>query len=269
MHFSPFLADAPSLIVLAVVLLLGTVWGSFISMASYRIPRSEGWVVRRSHCPHCKHSLSFLDLIPVFSWLASGGKCRYCQVGISIRYPLIELSTALLFALVYARFGLTPLGLLMVLVTVVLMVIIVTDLEHYIIPDIAQLILLPLAVLYGIMRHHSWWEMLLGAIAGGATGLALRYIGYKWKKQEALGWGDVKFLVIAGLFLGVSLLPPFFFVAGIAGIATGLFWQISGRGTLFPFGPALVAALFLLLLLQGIDERLVSFLTITNNKNYY
>lgn len=227
-------------------------------MASYRIPRGLGLVFKRSHCTSCQHSLSLRDLVPVFSWLAAGGKCRYCQAPISIRYPLIELSTALLFALVYARFGVTPLGVVVALVAVVLMVIIVTDLEHYMIPDIAQLVLIPLAVLYGILMHNSWLEMLSGAVLGGATGLILRYIGYKWKKQEALGWGDVKFLVVAGFFLGASLLPAFFFVAGIAGIGTALFWQMSGRGHLFPFGPALVAALFVLLLLPEMKEGFVA-----------
>lgn len=86
------------------IFIIGTLFGSFFSLANYRIPRKKDIVKTRSFCPKCNHNLSFFDLIPVISFVFQGGKCRYCKEKISIRYPLLELCTGALFLITYMIF---------------------------------------------------------------------------------------------------------------------------------------------------------------------
>src|SRR5690349_6487735 len=104
------------------VLFCGLVFGSFITCASWRLPRGEDVVVKASHCPQCSAKLTFKDLWPVLSWVCSKGACRHCGAKISARYPLTELATAALFLLIYARYGLTTPGIILALMAVALMV---------------------------------------------------------------------------------------------------------------------------------------------------
>jgi leader peptidase (prepilin peptidase)/N-methyltransferase len=193
------------------VLLTGLTFGSFITLASYRLPLGEDIVVKPSRCPACEHTLGFKDLWPVLSWLCSRGKCRYCKVRVSARYPLTELATAGVFLLIYAQYGVTLQGVLLALLAVGLMVMIVADLEHYIIPDEVHYALLPLGLGYQYVTGHEWGDMAGGFVLGAGIGLALHY-GYKWlRKKDGLGFGDVKFLAVAGLWLGVMPMVPFLF----------------------------------------------------------
>ncbi|MDD3287992.1 MAG: prepilin peptidase [Alphaproteobacteria bacterium] len=85
--------------------LIGLVFGSFVTMLSYRLPRNMSTISPSSHCPKCKANLKPIDLIPVFSWVFSGGKCRYCHNPISVRYPIIEIVTAVLCAIAFVITG--------------------------------------------------------------------------------------------------------------------------------------------------------------------
>lgn len=90
-----------SIFVLFCIFAIGTLFGSFFSLANYRIPRKEDITHTRSYCPKCKHKLSFFDLIPVLSYVFSFGKCRYCNEKISKRYILLEVTHGILFVIVY------------------------------------------------------------------------------------------------------------------------------------------------------------------------
>ncbi len=232
------------MIELLFVILSGLTFGSFVTLAAWRLPREEDIVVKPSQCPQCKTRLKFKDLWPVLSWVISGGKCRYCAKPIGVRYPLIELITLLTFLLVYARFGLTLSGVLVALFAVALLVMVIVDLEHYIIPDSVHVVLLPLGLAYHWSKGTDWNIVLYGFLAGAATGLALHH-GYRWlRKKEGLGYGDVKFFTVAGIWLTSATFVPFLFFSGLFGIVTGLIWRALGRGPIFPFGPALAVALF-------------------------
>jgi leader peptidase (prepilin peptidase)/N-methyltransferase len=100
----------------------GLLFGSFATMASYRIPRKEDLIVKSSHCPKCKHNLSWFDLFPLFSWLSTLGKCRYCGTKISARYPMIELSMATAFTLIYLSAGFNWLAILLAGLVVALVI---------------------------------------------------------------------------------------------------------------------------------------------------
>ncbi len=226
------------------VILTGLTFGSFVTLAAWRLPREEDIVVKPSQCTSCKTKLGFKDLFPVLSWMTSGGKCRHCKNPIGIRYPLIELVTLGAFLLVYAKFGLTLQGVVVALFAVALLIMIVVDLEHYIIPDSIHVVLLPLGLAYHYLAGTDWLDVLYGFLAGAGMGLLLHH-GYRWlRKTEGLGYGDVKFFAVAGVWLTIANFVPFLFFAGVFGVITGILWRILGKGKLFPFGPALAVALF-------------------------
>lgn len=233
-------------------LILGLIFGSFSSMASHRIPLGESLVAKRSHCPKCQHTLGVADLLPLVSWLWLRGKCRYCHTSIPYTYLLHELTLSTLFTLVFLSYGYSFLTPILWGVCVCLVIHIAIDLKYYYLPDTVQLFLLMLGIAYACIMFPTPIYPFLGMALYGSVGILLRVIGYILKKTEALGWGDVKFFAIIGVFLGTNptYMALFFLTSGIIGIVTALLWKHAGRGHLFPFGPALAAA-FLAVLLFG------------------
>lgn len=227
-----------------IVLTFGLAFGSFVTCMSWRLPRGEDLAVKPSYCPNCNTKLGFKDLWPVLSWLAFAGKCRYCKAPISSRYPLTEIATATLFLLIYLQYGFTLQTVILCLMAVALMIMIVVDLEHYIIPDSVHVALIPLALLFHSVSGTKWDEVAIGFGAMLALGLFLHYGYSAIRGRVMLGFGDVKFFAVAGLWLGVWPLVPFLFFSGIFGVVLGLIWRLMGKGEIFPFGPALALSLF-------------------------
>ncbi len=241
---------------LPVFVLFGMVLGSFATMASYRIPRGEGLVIKPSRCPACGHRLGLLDLFPIFSWLVNTGKCRHCHAKISIRYPLTEIAMASLFILVYMKLGINLAAFAMLGLVVCLVIMVVTDLEHRIIPDSIQIALLLLGILYRYALDSNITEYFSGALLGLGFAFALRYGFFFWKKREGLGMGDVKFFAVAGMFLGIKAFIPFLFFSGIMGIIFSYFWKKLGGEEEFPFGPALAASMLFCLIFPEYASRI-------------
>ena len=238
-------------VIVLFVTLAGLCFGSFVTLASWRLPRDEQVVNGRSRCPSCDRTLGVLTLFPVLSWLAQRGKCRYCKAKVSARYPLIELTQAIFFLLIYWQMGITLPAIILMAASVAVLILIVVDFEWYIIPDEIQMALLLLGVAYHAASHSDGSAVAGSAFLGLVIGLALRF-GYALiMKREGLGWGDVKFLPIAGLWIAaVAQWPSFLFFAGVLGILTALVWRALGRGAHFPFGPALALSLMLHVLYQ-------------------
>jgi leader peptidase (prepilin peptidase) / N-methyltransferase len=239
---------------------LGLVLGSFTTALVHRVPRHLDWVAKRSFCTGCEKPLGVLDLVPVFSWLLSGGKCRHCGAGVSSRYPAIEIAVMLASILTYMMMGFTIESIFIFAAIPLIAALFVIDLDHMILPN--QLVFL-LGV-FGVCR--LFFEQALGG--GGilpnlialhiASGLA--YAGLAWflgwfltkvLKKEALGFGDVKFFLVAGIWLGFAALPYFLILSGFMGIVCALVWKIIYKSEIFPFGPALIISFFALLMIQG------------------
>ena len=128
--------------------------------------------------------------------------------------------------------------------TVLLLIMIVVDFEHYIIPDSVQVGLLLLGIVWRVQHYIEWDDIVIGGTLGLAIGIAL-VLGFRYlRNKEALGYGDVKFLAVAGVWLGALPLLPFLFYGGLLGILTALPWRLMGRGAVFPFGPALAVSLY-------------------------
>jgi prepilin signal peptidase PulO-like enzyme (type II secretory pathway) len=250
-----YIVNAPY-IMWPTVLFAGLVFGSFVTLATHRLPKDEDIFYKRSQCGKCEHVLGILDLFPLFSWLVLGGKCRYCRVPISARYPCIELVQMALFAVVYGIYGATGDAVILMLLSVCILTAIIIDFEHYILPDGLNISMGILAVVYQWLHGAAWEQFIIMPFASVALGLTLRAVVSKMKQQEALGLGDVKFLFVAGLFLSPELFITFLFLAGVIGIVTAVLWRLLGKGDVFPFGPALCVSLFLCLLFPSIPGEL-------------
>lgn len=239
------------------VILVGLCFGSFATLASHRLPRGKGIVAGRSCCPFCHTTLRVRDLVPVLSWAFSRAMCHSCSKRIPVRYPLIELATAALFIIVYQLYGLSLSSLLLMVMSAVLLIMVVIDFEHLIIPDEIHVALLVLA-----LGYHATAGTPPGNIAAGFAvmvllGLLLHH-GYYWiRGRDGLGYGDVKFFAVAGVWLGLAPLLPFLFISGLFGIATGLVWKWIGKGDKFPFAPSMALSLWMNILWPEITNMLL------------
>jgi prepilin signal peptidase PulO-like enzyme (type II secretory pathway) len=243
---------------LLIVVVAGLCFGSFVTMAAHRLPRGEKTGFARSRCPSCKTVLAVRDLVPLLSWLLSKGRCRHCKANIGIRYPLIEISTAILFVLVYSQQGLALPALPLYLMVVALMVMLAVDVEHYIIPDIIHIALLACALAYHTLSGTLNEQVAYGFGIAALLGLVLHHGYYYIRGRDGLGYGDVKYFAVAGAWLGPLGLVVFLFMIGVFGVLTGLVWRALGKGPEFPFAPALAAALLLCVLWPELANFLIN-----------
>ncbi len=243
---------------------IGLALGSFASAISYRVPKGIPWVYSpegacRSACPSCGARLTLRDLVPVFSWLASQGKCRHCKKPISNIYLLIEILTAICCVGVLWSWGFSLSAALLIFCIPFLVSLLVIDLQSMILPN--QLVLV--VAVFGLLRlwteifwehnftlPHVLFEYGAGAIGYFVFAWALAAGMSKLLNKEALGGGDVKFFAVAGLWLGISKLGLFCIFSGTLGVALALVWRLLKKGGVFPFGPALIASLYLLLIFE-------------------
>ena len=216
--------------------ILGLVLGSFYNVVGLRIPEKQSLVKPRSHCPKCKRTLTTLDLIPVFSYLLLRGKCRGCGSKIPAFYPIMELSTGLLFMLAFYTYGFT--GELFVALTLIslLVIIFVSDFVYMVIPDKVLLFFIPLIVIERIfIPLHPWWDPLVGAVVGFSLLFLIALIS-----KGGMGGGDIKLFFVLGLALGLKLTLLAFFLATLVGAVYGVIGMIVGRfkkRQQIPFGP--------------------------------
>lgn len=223
------------------VFILGACIGSFLNVLIYRIPRKMDFVRGRSMCPACGHMLSPLDLAPLVSWIALGGKCRYCGAGISRRYPLIEAATGLLAVASVWRFQPTVMALIAFAVCCTLLTISMIDLDTQEIPNGLVIAMLALAVAGWILQPHDpdWIARLIGAVCVSVPMLLINLI-----VPTSFGGGDIKLMAAAGLLLGWKNTLVAMFVALILGGGYGIFLlagKKKGRKDHFAFGPFLSA----------------------------
>ena len=217
----------------------GLIAGSFLNVVIYRLPRRESVVFPPSHCPNCGHQLGFFDLFPILSYLWLGGRCRYCRRKINPRYPLVELVTSLVTVIWWLRFGFSPVGLPVLVVSYVLIPIAYIDLEHQIIPDLLTLPLIAFGLIFRLWQGEIW-DGLFGALVGGGV-LGLIAIVY----PRGMGWGDAKLLAAVGLFLNWMKSCYVIFLGSFMGLIIMIpliLLKKAAKHQAFPFGPFLVFA---------------------------
>jgi len=245
------------------IFLFGLAVGSFLNCVIYRLEKNESFLKGRSFCPHCKHKLTWYDLIPLFSFLILKGKCRYCGKKISLQYPLVELATGVLFLSIFNfqfsihnQFSIFNFQNLLttsylLLIACFLIIIFVYDLKHYIIPDKVIYPGIGIVLFYQLFRIWSFgnwnlfriWDLGFGILPSLFL-LAIILIS----KEEWMGWGDFKLAVFMGLFLGSPKILVALFLSFLIGAIIGLILIITGKKTLkskVPFAPFLVTGTFL------------------------
>jgi leader peptidase (prepilin peptidase)/N-methyltransferase len=265
----PGMPDLPLTVWIVIAGVLGLLVGSFLNVVILRLPArlealwhreasdvlgldapSEalppGIVRESSHCPHCKHPLAIYDNIPLFGWLLLKGRCRYCKAPISIQYPLVELITGVLSAVVVWKFGLDWTALAGLLLTWSLVALSGIDLRTQLLPDQITLPLLWLGLLLSL--GHIFVEP-KPAILGAAIGyLSLWSVYWAFKLltgKEGMGYGDFKLLAALGAWMGpVALLPTILLSSLIGALVGGTMIALRkhGRDVPMPFGPFIAMA---------------------------
>lgn len=247
--------------------IFGALVGSFLNVVILRLPRDGASVVfPASHCPKCKTPLHWYENIPLFSWLFLRGRCRSCKVSISIQYPLVELSMALLSFFLIIKFGLSISYAGYFLFSAALLTIIVIDLYHQIIPDVISLPGIVIGFVFSLVNPDVYWlDSLIGLVAGGGFLYAIAWGYYLLRKQEGMGGGDIKLLAMLGAWLGYQSLLFIIFFSSFTGAIIGIIAikvQKGDSATRIPFGPFLsIAALVYLFWSYQIQYYFTLYLT--------
>lgn len=268
------------LMIIAILVVVGLCLGSFVNALVWRVheqateadrQRPDGAYLKRlsvlrgkSMCPHCRHELHPIDLIPLVSWLALGGKCRYCGKAVSAQYPLVELLTAALFAASYIWWpnpitgSQTAVFVLWLLLLTGLIALLVFDLRWFLLPN---RILYPLAVIAAaqsiivIAASVHPLTTLLNAALGVVVGGGIFYALFQVSKGKWIGGGDVKLGWLLGLIVGTpGRAVLFIFLGSVAGTLISVPLLAGGRmkrTSVIPFGPFLIAGAIITVLFGG------------------
>ncbi|PID77134.1 MAG: prepilin peptidase [Deltaproteobacteria bacterium] len=246
----------PELFMYSIVIIFGAIVGSFLNVVILRLPRQDASIVfPGSHCPHCNHSLSWYENIPVLSYAFLMGKCRSCKTHISLQYPIVEILTAILALFTFYRFGLSVTSAGYFLFCAGLVAIIWIDAHHQIIPDLISLPGIIIGFLFSLVNQAvSWQDSLIGLLAGGGVLYAIAVVYALVRKQDGMGGGDIKLLAMLGAFLGWQSLPFIILVSSFTGSIAGIFAMVrqkQGAMTKIPFGPFLAGAGLVYLFFMG------------------
>lgn len=264
------------------LLLLGLCIGSFLNVVVHRLPLmlERGWKLEsadllgvkvdapealsltrpRSRCPECGKSIAWRQNIPVLSFLWLRGRCAACKTRIALRYPLVEIATGALFALLGLRFGAVPVVLLWCAFTATLVALAAIDWDTTLLPDNLTLPLL----WAGLVASALGWtiplnDALWGAVAGYVSLWSVYWLFKLTTRKEGMGFGDFKLLAALGAWLGLKMILPIVLGASLLGALVGLAMKFSGSlrdGRYVPFGPFLAGA-GLVVLLAGQARVLV------------
>jgi leader peptidase (prepilin peptidase)/N-methyltransferase len=247
---------------------LGLVVGSFLNVVIYRLPKMMEAQWQRdyaefsgkvpeaseklslafpgSRCPHCDAEIKPTQNIPVLSYLALGGKCAVCKAAISVRYPVVEGFTALLWVLCGLQFGVSNTLAGAMLLTAVLVALTAIDLNHQLLPDSMTFPLLWAGLLININNTFvSLESAVLGAIFGYLCLWTVFWLFKILTGKEGMGHGDFKLLAALGAWFGLAALPTIVLLSSVVGAVLGVALIITGkqdRETPMPFGPFLAGA---------------------------
>ena len=253
---------------LSFIFIFGLAIGSFLNVVIHRLPKilDQGWKSEcrellelddepeeqvslstpSSSCPSCGHKIRAWENIPVFSYLFLRGKCSACGAGISLRYPVIELTTGLLSLVVAWHFGFTVQAIGALLLTWTLISLSIIDFDHQILPDNMTLPVLWLGLLLNLFSVYTdISSAVIGAIAGY---LSLRSVFWLFKLltgKEGMGYGDFKLLALFGAWLGWQFLPQIILLSSLVGAIIGISMIIfrgRDKNIPIPFGPYLAIA---------------------------
>ena len=240
--------------------LLGLIVGSFVNVLIHRLPvmiiESEAQTASafnlmtpRSHCPHCHHVLHGLELIPLISFVCLKGRCRHCKQSISLRYPIVEVITAVMFLMCLLQFGFTLQTLMACFFCATLLALAWIDAETFLLPDVLTQALLWVGLIGSALSltHTPLLQSLSGAVLGYGLLWLVSWGFEKLAGKEGMGQGDLKLLAGLGAWVGVWSLLPLILLASVSGLIFGVVQKFRGQlghNGHFPFGPFLALSGF-------------------------
>lgn len=241
-----------------VVAIFGMLFGSFYNVVGWRIPQGLSIVKPGSFCPKCKHKLRWYELIPVFSFLIQGGKCRVCKEKISWFYTFTELTSGILWGLVFYLFGFSFEFFLGIITVSFLSIVIVSDSNFLIIPDsitiIASLLVFILRIYYfGIVQALVY---ILYGVGAFVVMYLLMLLGNFIFKKESLGGGDIKLMFFIGLALGPWMSVFTIFLSSFIALPLSLIIYFRSKDGIIPYGPFLLIACLIIILFR-IDLNMI------------
>lgn len=221
---------------------IGTIWGSFLNVIIWRLPRSESWILGRSNCPSCRHVLPWSLLIPIVSFGVLRGRCRFCGERISHRYWMVELiAGAGVVALIYS--GLPVLEMVKwAAILSVLLALFVTDLETRLLPNFLTGTLGVLGIGFSVISGTGWQSAIGCAVGAGVMG-SVAWIGSRIYRRPVMGGGDIKLVAGLGAVLGWPLVGIGVYLGFLVGAIVAVIGLVIGklkRRDVIPFGPALI-----------------------------
>jgi leader peptidase (prepilin peptidase) / N-methyltransferase len=252
--------------------ILGCVIGSFLNVCIYRLPREKSIVRPPSSCPGCGKGIRFYDNVPIVGYLWLRGKCRDCGGAISMRYPMVEALTGLLFLFLYRSFGLTFELVVFLVFVSALVVISFIDLDFKIIPDVLSLGGLVVGFLLSIGRpcfkgldpRFTILDSLYGILLGGGLLFAIAWTYQFVTKREGMGGGDIKLLGMIGAFCGIKGVIFSLMAGSVMGTIVGVPLMLAkGKDGKYaiPFGPFLsVGAVLYVFFGEAVIRRFFIFL---------
>lgn len=232
--------------VLVVTALLGLVMGSFINCWAWRATHGESVLAGRSHCPSCGHVLGVHDLVPVFSWLAAGRKCRYCQAPVSARYPATELICTAVFVAIVCVYGVSLEALELWAFAGILLFLSLTDLDSFVIPNACIVAALAVRAAYlavsfalGQLTLEQIGFFVASAFGVGAALLVVVLAADKLFGRDSMGGGDLKLFFVAAFYFGWQQALFLVIVSCVLGIVVAaVSMRAESRGTGSQVAPA-------------------------------
>ena len=225
-----------------IIFIFGINIGSFLNVCIYRIPLRESIVTAPSHCMTCGRKLKWYDMVPVFSWLFLGGKCRNCKSKISVQYPIIEGVNGILYVVICAVNGMEWSSMIYCFMASALLVLSIIDWRTYEIPFGINVFLFVLGVVATVLDRGNLVEHLIGMICvSGLLGILYLLTG-----GRAIGGGDIKLMFACGLILGWKLILLAFFLGCIIGSVVHIIrMSVKKAGRMLAMGPYLSAGILL------------------------
>ena len=227
--------------------LFGLLVGSFINVVVLRVYSGES-IQGRSHCVHCNHTLAWFELVPLFSYLGLQGKCRMCSKHISWQYPLVELATGAVFAIIAFWFSDQPvMAVTYMVIASFLVVIFVFDAKYFLIPDLFTIPVFCIALVGSWWFGMGWQSLGLGVVVGAGV-FAFQYV---ISRGQWIGGGDIRLGAVMGAILGFPNVVVALFLAYLLGAAVAvplLVRRNKGMKDHLPFGTFLTLATFITML---------------------
>ena len=280
-------------LVVLLALILGLLVGSFLNVVIYRVPEglNRNWKLQAkqmldlpleqgegerfnilmppSHCPSCKSAIKPWQNIPILSYVLLKGQCKHCHAAISMRYPLVELLTGLVFAVCAWKFGATWTALAVMVFSAYLIAMIFIDADTQLLPDQLTLPLMWAGIVFHLAAYllQADWgittlvDSLLGAIVGYMSLWSIFQLFKLVTGKEGMGYGDFKLLAALGAWLGISVLPIIIIMSAVVGLIFALIMKVA-KNQPMPFGPYLaISGWIVLVFSQPISQFIQWWLT--------